>query len=84
MFYSVFAVAAMATTLLGSGIIRRHGGARVLQATGILLMISLLVAASGITWLVVLSALIMGAAIGPHVSAIMHLLARATPRRTGR
>lgn len=78
-FYSLFAVAAMGTTLLASGIIHRHGGARLLQATGILLMLSLLVAASGITWLVILSALVMGAAVGPHVSAVMHLLARATP-----
>jgi MFS family permease len=78
-FYWIFGIAAMVSTLFASGVIRRFGGGRLLQGVGICMTVSLVVAASGSGWLIALCAIVMGIAVGPHVSAIMHLLARATP-----
>lgn len=78
-FYWIFGIAAMVSTLFASGVIRRFGGGRLLQCVGLGMTASLLIAASGSGWLIALCAIVMGVAVGPHVSATMHLLARATP-----
>ena len=79
LFYWVHGTAAMISTLLGADLIRRFGGARMLQVIAFGTGVSLLVASSGAIWLVVLSAIIMGASVGTHVASIMHLLARSAP-----
>lgn len=79
LFYWVHGCAAMVSTLLGADIIRRIGGARLLQVIALGTGVSLLAASSGSTIMIVVSAIIMGASVGPHVSAIMHLLARSAP-----
>ncbi|MBM3347721.1 MAG: MFS transporter, partial [Betaproteobacteria bacterium] len=78
-FYWIFGIAAMAATLFAPGFIRRFGGGRLLQGVGLGMTLSLLIAASGSGWLIALCAIVMGVAVGPHVTAIMHLLARAAP-----
>ena len=79
LFYWIFGLAAMLATLTASGVIRRFGGARLLQGVGLGMAASLVIAASGSGWMIAASAIVMGAVVGPHVSAIMHLLARAAP-----
>ena len=79
LYYWIFGLAAMLATLMASGVIRRFGGARLLQGVGLGMAASLVIAASGSGWMVAASAIVMGVVVGPHISAIMHLLARAAP-----
>jgi MFS family permease len=78
-YMALLSVGSLLGGMLIDGVIRRYGGTRTLQISALVTALGLLLAATGIRWLVVCSAGVIGWAGGMMVPCVIHLLARATP-----
>ena len=78
-YVGVLSFASLAGGMLIDGVLRRHGGARTLQAAMATVGAGALLAASGQFILVLLSSVVVGWGGGMMVPSALHLLARVTP-----
>jgi len=78
-YVGVLSFASLAGGMLIDGVLRRHGGARTLQAAMATVGAGALLAASGQFMLVLLSSVVVGWGGGMMVPSALHLLARVTP-----